>query len=208
MESKTSGKNLGFRVVDSSDNTLTPLQVYANGVVNVGNNANVNKILVLQEMAASDAPSSATNFYGLGVNTAGSGVLRYQVPATTNLHRFMLGGTTGYTISSSGGANGSDARFKSDVLPIENALDKISKLEGKTFRMHDNVSRDMGFIAQEVLPVVPEVVVTDENDENRFLFLKYDKLTALLCEGIKELAKKVESLEANVAALQSASEVV
>ena len=59
----------------------------------------------------------------------------------------------------------------------------------------------MGFVAQEVLPVVPEVVWIDESDE-RYHFLKYDKLTALLCEGIKELLGKVTTLEARVEALE------
>jgi len=56
-------------------------------------------------------------------------------------------------------------------------------------------------VAQEVLPIVPEVVWIDESDE-RYHFLKYDKLTALLCEGIKELLGKVTALEGRVAALE------
>ena len=68
--------------------------------------------------------------------------------------------------------------------------------------MYDNEDREMGFVAQEVLPIVPEVVYIDENDENRYHSLKYDKLTALLCEGIKELLGKVNVLEAKVSALE------
>ena len=68
--------------------------------------------------------------------------------------------------------------------------------------MYDNEAREMGFVAQEVLPIVPEVVFIDESDENRYHSLKYDKLTALLCEGIKELLGKVTALEARVAALE------
>ena len=70
--------------------------------------------------------------------------------------------------------------------------------------MHDNEAREMGFIAQEVLPIVPEVVLIDESDEHRYHSLKYDKLTALLCEGIKELLGKVTALEARVAVLEAA----
>ena len=75
--------------------------------------------------------------------------------------------------------------------------------------MYDNEQREMGFIAQEVKNVVPEVVYVDESDENRYHFLKYDKLTALLCEGIKEqqvlissLLSEVNSLKARVATLE------
>ena len=59
--------------------TRTPLNVYANGVVQVGNNASWNKHLVLYESAAGDAPSTATNFFGFGIN---SSTLRNQVPTS------------------------------------------------------------------------------------------------------------------------------
>ena len=76
------------------------------------------------------------------------------------------------------------------------------QLQGKTFKMYDNVDREMGFIAQEVPPIVPEVVWIDESDENRHHSLKYDELITLLCEGIKELLGKVTALEARIAALE------
>jgi hypothetical protein len=199
MESQTLGKELNFRVVNSSAVTLTPLRIYANGAVNVGNNAVANKILILYEQNATETPSSATNFFGWGIST---GTLRHQVPTTSNTHRFFCGSTLGFTITNTGGTPVSDARFKSELQPIEHALQKISQLQGKTFRIYDNEDREMGFVAQEVLPVVPEVVYIDETDEHRYHSLRYDKLTALLCEGIKELLGKVNVLEAKVSALE------
>ena len=59
----------------------------------------------------------------------------------------------------------------------------------------------MGFIAQEVIEVVPEVVYVDDS-EDHWHFLQYDKLTALLCEGIKELRSQVVDLQARVALLE------
>ena len=131
--------------------------------------------------------------------------MRHQVPTTSNTHRFFCGSTLGFTITNTGGSPASDARFKSELRPIERALEKISQLHGKTFKMYDNEAKEMGFVAQEVLPIVPEVVYIDENDENRYHSLKYDKLTALLCEGIKELLGKVTALEARIAALEDLS---
>ena len=199
MESQTLGKEVNIRVVNTSLATLTPLRCYANGVVNVGSAAINNKVLVLFDSVPTENPVSAASFYGFGVN---AGTLRYQTPQTTHAHRFYCASTNAYTITNTGGANGSDARFKSELRPIEHALQKISQLQGKTFKMYDNTDREMGFVAQEVLPIVPEVVWIDESDE-RYHFLKYDKLTALLCEGIKELLGKVTALEAKVAALEA-----
>src|SRR6056300_1688167 len=54
----------------------------------------------------------------------------------------------------------SDKRAKSDIMKIENALDKIDQLNGYTYTM--NNERYTGLIAQEVLPVLPEAVVGSE----------------------------------------------
>jgi hypothetical protein len=199
MECQTLNKPMDFRVVNSSSVTLTPLQLYSNGVVNVGNNVTNNKILVLYDFAPTVSPATSVNFYGFGVN---AGSLRYQASATANTHRFFCGETLGFTVTNTGGSPASDARFKSELQPIEGALEEISQLQGKTFKMYDNEAREMGFVAQEGLPIVPEVVYIDKSDENRYQSLKYDKLTALLFEGIKELLGKVAVLEARVAALE------
>ena len=183
MASETSGVPTYF-TVNNGGTTVTPLQVYANGVVNVGNNIIGTKQLVLYDNAAADTPSTATSFFGFGVNT---GTLRYQASATTSTHKFYCGSTLAYTITNTGGANGSDARFKSDVQNITGALDKIGQMQGKTFLMCDNPVRQTGFIAQELLPHAPECVFVDTSDENNYHYVQYDKLTALLCEGIKEL---------------------
>jgi hypothetical protein len=195
----TLGRNMVFRVTNTSSVTLTPLQIYANGALNVGNQSANNKLLALYDEGVSENPATAINFYGFGINP---GFTRYQVPHTSYTHKFYFGTTLGFTVSSTGGTPVSDARFKSELQPIENALAKISQLQGRTFRMHGNEDREMGFIAQEVLPIVPEVVLIDDG-EDRWHSLKYDKLTALLCEGIKELLAKVTALEARVTALDA-----
>jgi microcystin-dependent protein len=68
------------------------MQMYPNGVVSVGGNQIFNKQLVLYDTNSSDTPSTATNYYGFGVN---SHVLRYQVDSTASGHKFY-GGTTNY----------------------------------------------------------------------------------------------------------------
>ena len=170
--------------------------------MNVGNSAAANKQLVLFENAAADAPSTATNFFGFGVNSA---TLRYQVNQSTATHKFYCGSTLAYKISNTGGANGSDARWKTEVQNITGALDKIEKLQGKTFILNDNPDRKMGFIAQEVKETVPEVIYIDENDPDQYHFLQYDRLTALLTEGVKELLGEVRSLKLRVATLEAAA---
>jgi hypothetical protein len=92
----------------------------------------------------------------------------------------------------------SDIRFKENITPIENALDKISKISGNTYDWkaenkieHGYEGNDVGVIAQEIEAVLPQLVQTRENG---FKAVKYDKLVALLIEGIKEQQTQIEKL--------------
>jgi hypothetical protein len=156
-----------------------------------------NKILTLYDGNPADPVASATNFYGFGIN---SGTLRYQVDSAGNSHLFYSGATAYFRINSSGGVNVSDRRYKSEIVPISNALATIQQLQGITFKMQDLEKRQMGFIAQDVAKVIPEVVTMDEN--TKIYYMSYDKLTAVLCEGIKELAAENAVLKARLDAIE------
>lgn len=102
-------------------------------------------------------------------------------------------------------AGSSDTRFKTNILPIENPLQKVLKLRGVTFdwktkefpnRMFSE-NRAIGFIAQEVEQVIPEVVQT-ENSTEGFKSVQYDKVVALLVEAVKEQQKQIEQLQQKV----------
>ena len=87
----------------------------------------------------------------------------------------------------------SDARLKSDVETIAGSLDRVRKLRGVTFTRRDTGSRGIGLIAQELAPIVPEAVMTHEDG---LLSVAYGNLVGVLIEAVKELADKVERLEA------------
>src|SRR5210317_2186447 len=97
----------------------------------------------------------------------------------------------------------SDRRWKENIKPIDNALNKILKIGGYEFdwkelseeerkTQHGNEGHDIGVIAQEVEEVLPEVVTTRENG---FKGVKYDKMVALLIEGMKEQQSQIEELK-------------
>lgn len=92
----------------------------------------------------------------------------------------------------------SDARLKTDIVAIQNALDTIEKINGVKFKWNElatNPDKDkiqVGVIAQEVEAVVPEIVNT--NDDG-YKSVSYDKLVPLLIQAVKELSEKVKKLE-------------
>jgi hypothetical protein len=83
----------------------------------------------------------------------------------------------------------SDARVKENIDVIDNALNKVLQLRGVYFNyINHPIQREIGFIAQEVEPIFPELIVTSEIDGIKSL--KYLNVVAILVEAIKELKYK------------------
>ena len=95
----------------------------------------------------------------------------------------------------------SDKRLKDNVKPLESSLDKVMNLKGVEY-VWNNGSRkgqkDIGFIAQEVEEVIPEIVREKQvifNKEEKYKTVDYEKITAILVEAVKELKAELEVLK-------------
>ena len=88
----------------------------------------------------------------------------------------------------------SDARVKDNIQPIENALEKVISLRGVSYNRKDtdDKSRKIGVIAQEVLPIIPEVVSKDQNGNYS---VAYGNMVGLLIEAVKEQQKQIDELK-------------
>ena len=106
----------------------------------------------------------------------------------------------------------SDARVKTNIEVIDNALDKVCQLSGYTFDRTDqpDLARQTGVIAQEVIKVLPEAVLngpTDKDPDGHYS-VAYGNMVGLLIESTKEINGKVISLEAENTLLKSQLEAV
>ena len=87
----------------------------------------------------------------------------------------------------------SDIRFKSNISPIEDSLEKILQIKGVTYTMNKDKNKQVGFIAQDIEKIIPEVVYTD-NSEEQYKSISYGNITALIVEAIKELKNENNKL--------------
>ncbi len=118
-------------------------------------------------------------------------------------------GTTnpGYTLTingtawvTSGAWSGSDIRWKKNIKPLENSLSKILSLQGVNFEwkkeeysdLKFNNGNQIGFIAQDVEKIFPELVTTDNNG---YKGISYEKFVPIFAEAIKEQQKQIEELK-------------
>ena len=92
----------------------------------------------------------------------------------------------------------SDERLKHDVQVIHGALDKVKALRGVTFKWNRDNSGGIGFIAQELEQVCPELVHNCADIKS----IAYGNVTALLVEAVKELSTQITELKLEVARLR------
>ena len=137
---------------------------------------------------------SASTVNGINSIVLGSGITGNTDNTTyvdrLNIKTVLAGpGTTDIGVDVNGNVvnQASDLRLKENINRIENALDKVMKLRGVTYNWKDRVNGGdnirVGFIAQEVEEVIPELV-TQNGD---YLGVQYKDVPALLVEAIKEL---------------------
>jgi len=93
----------------------------------------------------------------------------------------------------------SDERLKEDIQPITGGLEKVMQLQGVTYKRNDvsDPKTQIGVIAQQVEPILPEVVLTAE-DEMGTKSVDYAKMTAVLIEAVKELKQEVTHLKQQI----------
>jgi hypothetical protein len=116
-------------------------------------------------------------------------------------------------VTPNGQLSTSDRRLKRKLAPVDDALNKVMSIRGVYFNWVDNDNyikaglipqdyekrsrRQIGLIAQDIQTTIPELVETiGDNDE--FLGVNYQSITALLIEAIKEVNERLEMLEKDV----------
>jgi hypothetical protein len=162
-------------------------------------------------ITASGQTVTATTFAGNATSASTSANLSF---GSANQIVFKNGSNNGATSSnltfdgtnlSVGGditAFASDERLKTNIEPLENALDKVLALNGFTYNFNetgqslgfDGSIRYVGVSAQEVQAVLPEAVKPAPADSN-YITVQYEKIVPLLIEAIKELKEEINELK-------------
>ena len=104
----------------------------------------------------------------------------------------------------------SDYRLKENIEPVAGGITRLQQLNPCRFNFKSDPDRTVdGFIAHEVQAVIPEAIIGEkdaEDDDGNPIYQGIDqsKLVPLLTAALQEAIAKIETLEAKVAALESA----
>jgi hypothetical protein len=142
---------------------------------------------------------------GMQLSSA-SNVLR--IHGSSNTSNAITVGTSssngnGASLTNAGAwTNGSDRRIKKHIREIEYDLEDLLKLRPVSYEMKGSGEKQIGFIAQEVYEVVPEVVVKPPKEEYHWT-MSYGNLVALAVKGIQDLFEKLTGVEGRVSSLEA-----
>ena len=95
-----------------------------------------------------------------------------------------------------------DEKFKENIEDISYGLDTVKALKPRNFKWKDTQENGIGFIAQEVQPLISEIInvptETPVDNLKTGMSMNYSALTAVLTKAIQELSAKVEELEGKI----------
>ena len=157
---------------------------------------------------ASTSQLNVLNCAGTLTVTGAGGVVAPKFTDYNNGAFYLDPSSTGTSLNVAGDVvayASSDIRFKNNITPITNALDKINKIGGYTFEWNEKShketgKKDIGVIAQEVEEILPEIVDTRDNG---YKAVDYSKLTALLIQSVKEQQVIIDSLKSRIETLEN-----
>ena len=190
---------------------------------NVGNNgsANDSRVVTSEKMRID---SSGNVMVG---TTSGTGKLNssadgstipmfrtydtYSSAATNNTWSIFRNGsqvgTVTTTLSATAYNTSSDYRLKEEIVPIQNALDKVALLKPVTYKWKVDGSDGEGFIAHELAEVCPQAVsgekdAVDEEGNPKYQGIDTSFLVATLTKAIQELKAIVDAQQQRIEALE------
>jgi len=197
---------LSFYVAES-DGTTTALTA---GLVLEGEHATDGEVDVTIGAGAASTTSIAGNVYAaggkFGIDTGDymqftantqtdfyvNGNNEMRLEADGDLH--VDGDVVGYSTTI-----GSDEKIKTNISPIEGAIDKLKQINGVTFNYKRNNKPSGGVIAQNIEKVMPSLVGEQEtlDGKDTFKTVDYNGIIGLLIESVKELEERLNRCECN-----------
>jgi hypothetical protein len=116
-------------------------------------------------------------------------------------------------ILASGTITPSDIRYKKNIQLIQSPVEKLNRIRGVSYNLKTDEfpnmgftdANQMGFIAQEVEKVFPELVVTDKNG---YKAVDYPKITPVLVEAIKDQQKQINDQQQQINSMKQKMEMM
>ena len=173
------GVTNGSNSIYIGNNTTLPSSTSGNYFINIGN--------IIYRINGTSAANSGSVCIG----------------TTSTSYKFYVNGSAGGTTAWN---QSSDRRLKSNITGLNYGLQQVMQLQPVRYNFTATPGKqEVGFIAQDVKKIIPEVVTGIEGDisKNETLGIAYSDLIPVLTKAIQEQQAQIEVLNARIAALEA-----
>ena len=87
-------------------------------------------------------------------------------------------------------------RYKECILPLQDQIENIKKLEPVEFQWKKDKTKDIGFIAEKVEQIYPDLVAYEE--DGKISGVQYSKLTTVLVKALQQQQEQIEELKEEI----------
>ena len=190
----------------SSNNVLDPERFYIynsrqGNILGIAGNGTVAVNKDPTYSAANDATfqvkaSSSRDIFRLETNGSATN-WSWWIDGSNNMEYYFNGVFKGSWSSSTGAYTASDRRLKKNIVAVENVLPSVLQLQPVSYQMKDDTllqRRELGFIAQDVEPLFPQLVNDMEQRENKpsIKAINYSGFGVLAIKAIQEQQKIID----------------
>jgi hypothetical protein len=227
VKGKATDRTGGVRL-RSSDNSVDFSYYSASGVGSLGSDSNHPLAFVTSGTEKARITTGGDLLVGTTTNTYGSRIVssagisdlgtQFNVNSTGTQYQFVQraasrsfdfyvnGAGVLATLSATGvWTDASDIKYKKNIRSTKYGLSTVMQLQPRDYEMISGDTPQVGFIAQEVRDVIPELVGETVHSETKetSLTLSYGQMTAVLTKAIQELKAQNDDFRARLAALEA-----
>ena len=123
-------------------------------------------------------------------------IIGSDITATANCYAFMNNACISGTTRTTTLVETSAKKHKECILPLQDQIKNIQKLEPVNFQWKENGKEDIGFIAEEVEKIYPNLVSYEEDGEIHGV--QYSKLTTVLVKALQQQQEQIEELKKEI----------
>jgi hypothetical protein len=210
-----------FTGINNDNNAFNPIAFFTSGTeaARIDTNGNLlvgyNKAQIWDELISGSRNTNAVvgGFYSSSSSYTSS-VIRCQTETAAGTGWYFFegrasGGSFQYGIRGNGTVATSDERRKKNVEPARSYLSDVCSIPVVKYNWKtdsDDAPKELGWLAQDVAKVFPNMVVTHHdgpNDDQEVLLLKKEVFLPMLMKCIQEQQAMIETLQAKVTALEA-----
>ena len=176
---------------DGSSSPTERARIDSSGNLLVGTTSSANNARITVQ-----ADSDTFSNVGLSIAYSSSLFRQLYLTNTGTVLQFNNGSNQANLSAAGAWTNASDARLKKNIVEIKYGLATVLNTQPRSFERKDVAGEYIGFVAQELKQIIPEVVFGSDEEKDQYT-VDYGSMVAIAFKAIQELKAEFDAYKAS-----------